>query len=561
MKESSQCTRYLIVLLIFFLSAACDSSTVQNSDNDTAQNSDSDQNDDTQQNEDEDDQINSDDDQNPDTTHSDDQDINDDEESDTATDEDSILNDDTTTDDFPFVDEDFADDSDASCYDLPAPDPVRLAPMEALTPPFPVQHATTDGFNDYYLFGPGIDSTVLKIGIREEWGGSVIFYGLNYGNAGVNNSNVIDSNDTGREIQIAIYDPDRIVQGCAYNASCRTGGTGCAGGITFLGWNPVQGGNECNNGSGTESITSGEKVLESSTIPLFWNPDWDLNSCDNGGCANAAFQNRKSDILYKQELRFVDENVVEMSMTIENLSNVDHAPRAQEYPTIYTGYGEHGLQNYNTLIDSTGTIIAIDQPANDGFFKKDFTSPAGWVSLQNSAQDYGIGIYNENKQTEYEGWQKDEVFNNVRASFVFGLPAFGKVVARAYLILGNITTVSQLANKLDANLAPFGSIDSPVADAHVTDSISVGGWVLDNKGIDTIRVLINGKLLDTIPLTIERSDVCSVFPGYTMCSGSNGFYKDISISGLAPCAYLLEVEAEDSDGNKRVIDRKRIFVD
>ena len=482
------------------------------------------------------------------------------EKSDDAVDK-EITADDEVVDTPTLIDEDVADDSSAACVDVETPDPVRLAPMEALEPPFPVQFTTTDGFNDYYLFGPGTDGTVLKIGIREEWGSTIIFYGLNYGNAGTNNSNTIDSNDTGREIQIAIYDPDRIVQGCAYNASCRTGGTGCSGGITYLGWNPVQGGNECNIGSGTESIDTTGKVLASSTIPLFWNPDWDLNSCDNGGCGDPSLQSRKSDIRYTQELRFVDENVVEMSMTIENLTNVAHAARAQEYPTIYTGYGEHGLQNYNKLIDSNKNEIAIDQPANDGFFKKDFTSPEGWVTLQNENKDYGIGLYNENKQIEYEGWQKAGTFNNVRASFVFGLPALGKVVARAYLILGSLDTVATLANKLDTTLSAFGTIDAPLADAHVSGTVSVGGWVLDNKGISTLRVLIDGKVVDTIPLTIKRDDVCLVYPGYSMCSGNSGFSKEVSLAGLEPCSYILEVEAEDTDGNKRVIDRKRIYVE
>ena len=35
-------------------------------------------------------------------------------------------------------------------------------------------------------------------------------------------SNVIDANDTGRELQIALYDPTRAMQPCAYNASCQT---------------------------------------------------------------------------------------------------------------------------------------------------------------------------------------------------------------------------------------------------------------------------------------------------------------------------------------------------
>ena len=79
----------------------------------------------------------------------------------------------------------------------------------------------------------------MKVGIRREWGATIIFFGMTGGGPGTNNTNTIDSNDTGREVQIALYDSTRIVQGCAYNASCQTTGAVCFPlSITYLGWNP-----------------------------------------------------------------------------------------------------------------------------------------------------------------------------------------------------------------------------------------------------------------------------------------------------------------------------------
>ena len=70
-------------------------------------------------------------------------------------------------------------------------------------------------------------------------------------------------------------------------------------------------------------------------------------------------------------------------------------------------------------------------------------------ALQTDARDYGVGIYYENRQTQYTGWQKEEVFNNVRSRWVFGIPAKGTVRARAYLILGSYATIRGIVNELD----------------------------------------------------------------------------------------------------------------
>ncbi|RME23157.1 MAG: hypothetical protein D6806_11755, partial [Deltaproteobacteria bacterium] len=59
----------------------------------------------------------------------------------------------------------------------------------------------------------------IKVGIRREWGGTIVFYGLvGSSGPGMNGSNVIDANDTGREVQVAFYDPDRALQNCVWDA-------------------------------------------------------------------------------------------------------------------------------------------------------------------------------------------------------------------------------------------------------------------------------------------------------------------------------------------------------
>lgn len=440
------------------------------------------------------------------------------------------------------------------CPDLSAPDAASERPLSSPEPPGRTETVRGWQFTDDYLYGPG---DLLKVGTRREWGSTVIFLGLSDAGPGLNDSNVIDANDTGREVQIALYDPAQAVQGCAHDASCRGGG-GCGNSITYLGWNPVQGGNECNRGSGTERAELLDGELQATVRPLFWNPDWDRADCDNDGCRDRQLRRRVSDVLYTQRLRFVSSHVVEMDMQVDNLSDQEHEVTLQEFPTLYASYGAVG-PNLRVVLDSEGRQIPVDQPANDGFFFRNFDSPGAFVVLQNDDRSYGVGIYYENRQTGYQAWQRDGMFNNVRARFSFGLAAHGSVRARAYIVLGNFATVAGEVAALDGRLPPFGWLDEPSPDAEVQGEVRLRGWALDNHGVQRVEALLDGAPLGDLPTGGARPDVCRVWPGYAGCERS-GFDGVVSLAGVGPCWHLLEIRAVDSHGNARVIARQRVRV-
>ncbi len=444
------------------------------------------------------------------------------------------------------------------CLTVPDPGKASLDPMVSISPPGKTEETTKDGFHDVYLYN---SDGSLKVGVRKDWGATIVFFGMTDGKPGINSTNAIDANDTGREVQVAFYDPDRGVQGCAWNASCRTNpSAACPGGIPFLGWDPVQGGNKCNIGSGIESLIAKNGSLVAVTRPLFWNPGWDLQDCSNTVCNDPTRRNRKSDVQYTQVLKFVDPNIVELDMTVTNLADTAHAATAQEFPTLYASFGKRG-PNLHVIMDSSGNIIKVDQPANNGFFHKVFTSPGHFAALQNDNHDYGVGLYYENNLTGFSAWQKDGVFNNIRGSFVFGIPAKGWVRARAYIVLGSFNTISQKVTWLKTHIPPFGSLDAPIDDAvqHVGTPMDVRGWVMDNIGVSKVEVLVDGQVVKTVGLQVKRKDVCTAFPGYAMCPNV-GFRTKVDVSGLTPCAHLMEVRATDTDGNARVIGRARIWM-
>ncbi len=443
------------------------------------------------------------------------------------------------------------------CAPVSEPAPIPDRPLPDQSPAGTFESAVEDGFHDEFVFD---SSHYLKVGIRREWGGSIIFFGIDDGNAGMNGTNAIDANDTGREVQVAFYDPDRAMQNCAWNASCSSTNHGdCPNSITYLGWNPVQGGNRCNRGSGVESVDMSNGVMSVTTNPLFWNPNWDRQDCSEAACDDPSLRERRSDVRVIQRMRFVRTNVVEVDYTGINLSNLAHRATAQEMPTVYTGNGHQGPNLYR-LFNSDRTEIAIDQGGNDGFYYKNFTSPGGWASMQNANLDYGVGLYVENRNTQWQAWQLPSLpFNNFRPLPVFGVPANGMVRSRSYLILGNLDTIAAEAQWLDQHLPPFGVIDEPVADATVSGQIVVRGWALDNKGVAAIQLFVDGAPVATLGYGTSRPDVCLVWPGYPHCD-SVGYSGTLDTTTLTSCPHLLEVVATDGDGNSRAIAARRVFV-
>ncbi len=402
-----------------------------------------------------------------------------------------------------------------------------------------------------YLAGP---NDYIRLGASLAWGGSVTFFGLTANPQ----SNVIDANDPGRELQLALYDPARAHQPCAATATCVSNPMSCANSISYLGWDPVQGGDRCGNGAAVLSHGQSGDALRVVVQPLQWNPDWDQPNC-NQGCGKAPAQ-----VTYSLDYRFVDQNVVEIAVEVSSQEMIDHAPTGQEFPTLYVAHGGNA-PDLPLLLDAAGHQIAINTPANDGFFVADFASPENWVTFQNQNQDYGVALAMDQGITGFQGWrgdgQKSPYFHNVRAHIGFGLPAGGVVRGIAYLALGNFPTVKALMEATRKRRPPFGVVDVPAAGAPLSypagQPVTFSGWVLDSAKLASVRVEIDGQLAATLPVGAARPDVCAVYPAYDGCPGV-GFSGAVPTAGLSPCAHLARVLATDGDGNTTVLGERAI---
>lgn len=410
----------------------------------------------------------------------------------------------------------------------------------------------TGGHSDVFLKSAS-PADYTRIGVRLDWGGTVVFWGLS-ANAG---SNTIDANDTGRELQIALYDPARIRQSCAWNASCLNTSATCGNSITFLGWDPVQGGDECNHGATATWSIVNQDTLRVTVTPVQWNPDWDAVDCRSTPCAATP---RTASVRYVMDLRYVHSLVVELSLEVQSFETIDHGVTAQEFPTLYVSHGGAG-PDLKTLLDAAGQAITIDQPANDGFFVKNFASPHPWVSFQNATKDYGVGLAMDQGVTSFQGWSGNgstaPYFHNVRANLSFGLSHGAVVRGRAYLALGGFSTIDTTLTTLLSQRAPFGAVDSPTAGSTAHGLIPVSGWVLDSTPLTSVRLEVDGVLAATLPVDQARPDVCQVYPAWAACP-TVGYTGSLPTAGLDACVHRLDVVAVDADGNRTVLGQRLI---
>ncbi len=416
-------------------------------------------------------------------------------------------------------------------------------------------HTTSSGgHTDVFLSSP---TDLIRIGVRLDWGGTVVFYGLT-GNPG---SNVIDANDTGRELQIALYDPARAHQPCAATASCVTNPQSCGNSITFLGWDPVQGGDEC--GHGAKVISHGQvgNALEVVVQPLQWNPDWNKPDCTQSSCGASGVP---VGVRYKMDFRFITEHVVEIATEVQSQESFSHAVTGQEWPTLYVSHGSPG-PDLPVLLDAGGNVVTLSQPGNNGFLYGNFTSPAPWVSWQNTNHDYGVGLAMDQGITAFQGWRGDgsnaPYFHNVRAQVAFGIDAGKTLHGIAYLALGSFATVKSELQKVMKQRGPFGVVDGPAAGSPFSykpgASIPVRGWVLDNGAVKNVHVQIDGADTATLPVGKSRPDVCAVYPAYANCPNV-GYDGTVDTTGLSACQHLLRVVASDADGNQQTLGERVI---
>jgi hypothetical protein len=409
-------------------------------------------------------------------------------------------------------------------------------------------------YHDVFLQSPpagNLPANYSRIGVRLDWGGSIVFFGLP-------SSNTIDAHDTGREVQVALYDQSRAWEDCAYDASC-TGAAPCGTGNNFLGWDPVQGGDFCQHGSPAGSAQSGDSLVVSAT-PIMWNPNWAATTCVST-CPAAAVPGGMD---LTMGLRYLGATIVEVALEVRSTDKLTHTYALQEFPCLYPSMGQLGPDMPN-FFDASGASVALSATA------KMVTSPAPYVIWQDAANTYGIGIGSDQGIHRFWGIRDDATpFRYARADTAFAIGPGAVVRGIGYLGLGDVATVQAEMSGVLAARPPFGVVDSPpggtVTRFTAGVPVPLAGWVLDTVRLAHVSVQVAGAEVATLPVSAARPDVCGAYPNYDGCPttadpnapGQVGFAGTVSTASLSSCEHLLRVVATDADGNRTVLGERAI---
>jgi hypothetical protein len=108
------------------------------------------------------------------------------------------------------------------------------------------------------------------------------------------------------------------------------------------------------------------------------------------------------------------------------------------------------------------------------------------------------------------------------------------------------------------NQLPFGHVDTPPATAALSGPFLVGGWAMDDEGVEAVRIYVDGKYKVSTTLTVDRPDVSKGFPTYARQTDRHGFNATVTIG--APGPHKLVVQAVDVKGATRDIGQVDIVV-
>jgi hypothetical protein len=124
----------------------------------------------------------------------------------------------------------------------------------------------------------------------------------------------------------------------------------------------------------------------------------------------------------------------------------------------------------------------------------------------------------------------------------------GAVRACGVLVLAAAAACSAVPDP--ANEVPFGAVDIPAAGSTVpAGQVVVGGWAMDDAGIEYVRIFVNRKFVAETRLTVPRPDLIKAFPGYLHGTEFHGW--NVGVTLAAPGAYEILAQATDTRGATR----------
>lgn len=410
-----------------------------------------------------------------------------------------------------------------------APTNTRVAlPTEPPATPDPTIETT---FNDegrtLYLESEGV-----RVGVDTRWGSAIRelwFQG----------DNLINNYDGGRLLAVSLYDGDQLADR-AYPAD--------------TGWNPTPS-DKYDHANPPLETSFADDTLYLKVRYLQWFPD------NKGGGPSGPVS---TELIVETWIRFyTDPQIIQLRYRLTNEGDQGHAVHAQEFPFAYLRTPYHTYMTYAG--DSPWThdaILTRDVPLGDESADLTIASER-WAGLVN---DDGVGLvmwapqaypnfsykhFNVSGPAEFDSlYLRPQAFLTIGPRETIETMAF-LFVGRAPQARSSIYRLRQSLNSNDI-MAPFGFVDGPSSGEELSGTAEVGGWAIDDRGVDRVEVYVDGELVGEADLGYPRPDLQSDYPGLPG-GPEHGYRYPLDTSELGPGDHVLQAVAVDDAGNESVL--------
>ena len=121
----------------------------------------------------------------------------------------------------------------------------------------------------------------------------------------------------------------------------------------------------------------------------------------------------------------------------------------------------------------------------------------------------------------------------------------------------SITRTLAISIKPADKLAPFGNLETPDFRATLNNTASGSGWALDNVGVSTIEVMVDGRKVGEAIYGLNRPDIGAIWGSFPN-AGRAGFSFVFDTTTLNNGEHTLSVRLLDAAGNVTVIGTRPI---
>ena len=386
-----------------------------------------------------------------------------------------------------------------------------------------------------------LDNGTVKVGLETAWGGAiteVVWHGMNF----------VNDYDTGREIQVALYDG---------NPDPRCGD--CEG---ANGWNPVQGGDQHKNGSPVVQQTLGKDSIYTKTRPHHWIPE------NKGGSKDGPVP---GDVFVEQWVSFLPDasTGIKVHYKITHFGKDQHTNAFQEFPAVYVNSGFDRFVYYGGEVPWTNAPVSSYAMPLQPKTSPPLYDPEDWGGFVND-DNIGLLVFVPGEYAYVSGFRtlpeaRKKFATNYffpRVPFSFGPNSV--LEGDAYVFVGDYRQSRQAIYSLHRSLPrrdifpPYGSTDSPKRDSKTSGPLPVAGWAFDDTQVSEVEVLVDEHFVGPANYGVSRPDISKV---WSHAPSAIGFSYTLDTSKYPDGKHFVGVNAKDPAGNVAIFPRIPIIID